>query len=361
MPDEVHSGNFKIAYWISAATFLPTLIAYVYFAAKFDFVVVKDTKSAVTDLPDVEDGGVVGNGEVKEIEMESLSVEPADNSKEVNDSNSEGESSEKEELIFEKSSRKKKVAAENIEKVILSTKATQLTRYKYTILLLLATFMFVYVGLEVAYGSLIFTAVVLGVLDFSKQQASLIQSLFWGTFAFGRLFSIVLVFLKVRSSVMICMNLTGSLVAALIMISFAHSSPAIWLASTVLGASYSSIYPTAMTWMSENLEATGLATAILITGGVLGDIILPAIVGALIASVSPDMLFYLTFVGVIISGAIAAPMFWIAHRKKRFECERSPSKSKIFEVSDNCTTREEKLKLMEEREHSEEEEETGDM
>ena len=102
------------------------------------------------------------------------------------------------------------------------------------------------------------------------------------------LFSVTLALLKVRASVMITMNLSGSLLAATIMVFF----PQIWLGAAILGASYASIYPTTMVWLGQNVEATGRATSVVVTGGTLGDTILPAVVGALIAHVSPDSLIY---------------------------------------------------------------------
>jgi len=374
LPDDTPSTRFRVAYWIVSATYLPTLAAYLYFAIKFDFLRDQKVKSPPTLNVASEDDNKGEEKEeferrekhqVKEFEMETMTMEEephkkVDKSSEPEASEEES-SSEKEELIFvKKAPETNKVSPSNIERAILSSKATLLTRYRYTILLLIALFLFVYVGLEVAYGSLIFTATVIGTLQFSKDSASLIQAFFWGLFAFGRLFSIALVLFKVRSSVMITMNLAGSLVASLIMIIFVHSSPAIWLASVVLGASYSSIYPTAMTWMSENMEATGLATAVLITGGVLGDIILPAIVGALIAAVSPDMLFYLTFVGVVISSAFAGGMFLTANRRMKFESQRSPGRSRRLHVANGrYSVKEEEIKLMEVREQSDEEEGDG--
>ena len=373
LPDDTPSTRFRVAYWIISATYLPTLAAYLYFAIKFDFLKDKKVASAqalniTSDDNNKEEEDEVGEHQLekKEFEMQTMALEEEPHNNEVHVSNdhaaSEDESSsEKEELIFVKKAPKtKKVSPDTIVNSILSSKATRLTRYRYAILLLIALFLFVYVGLEVAYGSLIFTATVIGPLQFSKSNASLIQALFWGLFAFGRLFSIALVLFKVRSSLMISMNLAGSLVASLIMIIFVHSSRAIWLASVVLGASYSSIYPTAMTWMSENMEATGLATAVLITGGFLGDIILPAVVGAFIAAVSADMLFYLTFVGVIISSALAGGMFLAAHRKWRFEQQSSPGKFRRLQVvNGRYSTKEEAVNLIEVREQSDEEDADG--
>jgi FHS family Na+ dependent glucose MFS transporter 1 len=116
---------------------------------------------------------------------------------------------------------------------------------------------------------------------------------------------------------MITGNLFGSFVASLIMTFYVHNAFAIWIGSAVLGMSYASIFPTVMTWMSENAKATGKATAVLITAGTVGDIFLPAVLGVMVAKVSPDSLIYFTFTGVIISAASASVMFLTACLQKR--------------------------------------------
>ena len=189
--------------------------------------------------------------------------------------------------------------------------------YKVTVFSLLFLFTFIYVGLEVTFGTLIFTASVTGELNFSKPNAAILTSVFWGTFCFMRLFSVTLALLKVRASVMMTMNLSGSLLAATIMVFFPHNATAIWLGAAILGASYASIYPTTMVWLGQNVEATGKATSVVVTGGTLGDTILPAVVGALIAHVSPDSLIYFTFCGIIMSAMIVAALFIAAHVQKR--------------------------------------------
>ena len=189
----------------------------------------------------------------------------------------------------------------------------------FTILLFsqLFCFMFLYVGLEAGFGSLIFTVAVTGRLGFSKSIAAVLQSVYWGTFCFTRMISITCALFGVRASVMIMGNLFGSFVASLIMTFYIHNALAIWIGSAVLGMSYASIFPTAMTWMSENAKATGKATAVLVTAGTVGDITLPAVMGVMVAKVSADSLIYFTFIGVIISAATAAVMFLTACLQKR--------------------------------------------
>ena len=123
--------------------------------------------------------------------------------------------------------------------------------YKVISYSLLFLFMFLYVGLEASFGTLIFTASVKGKLNFGKPMAAVLTSVFWGTFAFMRLFSVILALLKVRASTMIAMNLSGSLLAATIMVFFPHNATAIWIGAAVLGSSYAAIYPTTMTWLQR--------------------------------------------------------------------------------------------------------------
>ena len=49
----------------------------------------------------------------------------------------------------------------------------------------------------------------------------------------------------------------------------------------------------------------------------MGDITLPAAMGAIVAQISPESLFYFTFVGVIISAGTAVVMFLTACLQKR--------------------------------------------
>ena len=189
--------------------------------------------------------------------------------------------------------------------------------HRITILTLMFFFMLIYVGLEVAFGSLIFTVAVTGELCFSKSLAALLQSVFWGTFAFMRFFSVSLALLKVRASAMLIGNLSGSLLASIIMVFYPHNPVAIWIGSAVLGMSYASIYPTVMTWMSENTQVSGISTAVLVSGGMIGDISLPAVFGVLVAHITPDTLIYGTFVGIVISSLLIVVLFIVAYVYKK--------------------------------------------
>ena len=189
--------------------------------------------------------------------------------------------------------------------------------YRIVIFTLLFLFMFFYVGLELSYGSLIFTVAVKGELGFTKQKAALLTSVFWGTFAFTRLFSVTLALLKIPASYMMSGNITGSLIGSTVILIFPHDDVAIWIGSAILGTSFASIFPTTMTWLSEHTDVSGKAISVVVTGATLGDIALPSAVGALIANVSPDCLIYFTFTDALVSATVIAILFVTAHVHKK--------------------------------------------
>ena len=283
LPDDVNStsinlngseiehgeSQFYIAYWVSSSLFVPTLCAFIYYACKCEIA-----RSFFRQ-----------EKQVKERELKDVSK-------------------------FTMSDVK--MAGEKAFKIKVPTSKKEYpTLYTYTVVLLLGLFMLVYVGLVMSYGSWIFTAVVTGPLHFTKARGTIIQSLFWGTFAFTRLFSVVLSLANVRTPIIIAGNLAGTLVASTIMMLFHENATAIWLASALLGTSFASSFPNILVFMSETIEPTGIATSIIVTGGTLGDISLPAAMGALIAKVDPNSIFYMTFVGVVLSTIVFTIVFFV--------------------------------------------------
>lgn len=188
--------------------------------------------------------------------------------------------------------------------------------YKTVLLSLLFVFMMAYVGLEVAFGTYIFTYAVKGDLNFSKQKAATLSSLFWGAFAFLRLFAILLSLCRISPTIMMTGNILGSLLASLIMVVWPSKEVAIWIGSALMGTSMASIYPNTMTWLSMNGPVTGKATGVLSTGATLGDMLLPLLVGVLIAKISPISLLYFTLTDIVLSGGILVILFVIARKCK---------------------------------------------
>lgn len=186
--------------------------------------------------------------------------------------------------------------------------------YKSTLLILLFTLILLYVGAEVTYGTYIFAYAVKSDLNFSKEKATIISSVFWGTFAFFRFFSITLSLCKVSPSIMLTTNLTGSLIASLIVVIGATNEIAMWIGSALLGISFASIYPNIVNWLIRHGPATGKATSVLSAGAVIGDMSLPVLVGVLIDKVGPISLCYFTLANIIVCCVTFAALFVIAYK-----------------------------------------------
>ena len=258
------------AYWISAMFFVTPFLVFVYYSIRYDMMQCFNARKRVSP-------------QCNQAKENQESSEAEDGLK-----GSQGEPNEEVD-------NKKKLLKDGSKSVVVedsSNESAPLKTYTYLASLLLFWFLLFYVGSENAYGSLLFTFSVKSEVQFDKQMAATVTAVFWGFFTFMRVFSIVLAVLKVRASVMMTLNVSGSATAILILAIFPHNPIAVWITSALLGASFASIFPTTMTWMSEHLPISGKITAALVAGGNLGDILVPAAMAALIGSVSPDSFVY---------------------------------------------------------------------
>ena len=248
--DETFASDVGWVYWISAMILVPPLLAFLYFAVRCTF----SSKRTLTVT--------IEEGEIRD-----------------------------------------KIDCDNTKDVDLKQ---AIKTYKTPALVILFFFMMFYVGLELSFGTLVFTYAVEGKLKFNEQNAALLTAVFWGMFAFARCFSIIPSILKVRAFIIMSLNVCGSAIAVLIFVILPHNHVAIWIVAALLGASFASNYPTTMTWLSQHIPISGKATAVLITGGNLGNILIPSGVAALIGNVTPDAFIYSILVLIILSTVLMA-------------------------------------------------------
>ncbi len=132
--EDSNSLLFAWAYWIAASIFVPPLLAFMYYAIKFELVprFRKEPSTQTTASLD----------EDQEVQKEDSEVLK------------NREQNEKSDLM---------------EKGCC---------YRFLLISLTFLFMFFYVGIEVAFGTFIFTIAVKGELQFSKQKAALLASVF---------------------------------------------------------------------------------------------------------------------------------------------------------------------------------------
>jgi len=131
---------------------------------------------------------------------------------------------------------------------------------RVTLVILLVSFFFFYVGAEANFGNYITSYVQKSGLAIRDETAYLINSLFFGTFTFGRLIAIpVTARLKTRQTITI--DLIGSVTAFVIMLSFPNSIVALGIGSALAGLSMASVFPTMLTYAEQNLRLTARITS----------------------------------------------------------------------------------------------------
>ncbi|ELU06808.1 hypothetical protein CAPTEDRAFT_82130, partial [Capitella teleta] len=164
--------------------------------------------------------------------------------------------------------------------------------FRVQILILLFVFYFFYVGMEVTYGGLVMSFAV-NYLGWSKSSGTLVNSVFWGSFAAGRLLAIPLS-KCLTPAVMIVADLVLTIFALaglVIMLNTNHIM--LWFCTATLGIGLASIFPTGITWAERYMQVTGKSTAVFVVGSALGEMLLPLVTGFLFQNKGPMWLMYL--------------------------------------------------------------------
>ena len=193
----------------------------------------------------------------------------------------------------------------------------------------------IYYGLSCGYGGLVFTFAV-ETLHFSKMEASNLNSLFYGAFAAGSVASIILVLLKVPLGLLIILNVTGSLVSTLLMVTYPSNPILIWLGTGGLGASMASIYGTMYGWLTGQVPMNGMGTAILIAAVSVADMTHATILGALLEHATPYLLLYYALGDVVVSCGIVAALLGTSHLWKSAEVVVAMETTRRVTESDFC-------------------------
>ncbi|XP_065916943.1 sodium-dependent glucose transporter 1A-like [Dysidea avara] len=223
-------------------------------------------------------------------------------------------------------------------------------------------FLFFYIGIEVTYGSFIFTfSVTYKELCFSKSKAALLNSVYWGSFTFGRLLGVGIAMLKVPTTAMIVADFIGCMVTV-VLINVLHTGEiVIWIGSALMGLSIASIFPATLVLVDEHLEVTGRVTAILVNGAALGDMVLPLTVGLLVTNVNPEYFLYLTLAYSSGASVLFVIMLVVSYLWRRYysanstapvhyeplQEEMNMEETSDMTVEDNVTTTEDNVQTIE--------------
>lgn len=191
----------------------------------------------------------------------------------------------------------------------VSTEAGQPTvqRRDYAIALMAALFLFFYVGAELAFGGWLYTyATTLKLMG--AAEAAYLTSAFWLSFTLGRLISIPLATRLLPKS-LLTMALLSCLVIMAGLIIKPDSRWVLWAAAVGLGFCMAPIWPTGFTLAGQLLRLTARLSGLILLGDSLGAMVLPWLVGQVMAQTGPSALAYLVL-GSLIGNVLAFSGLW---------------------------------------------------
>ncbi|XP_072176516.1 major facilitator superfamily domain-containing protein 4A-like [Diadema setosum] len=185
----------------------------------------------------------------------------------------------------------------------------QTDKSKIVIVTFLTSFLlFLYDGLQAAYGGYIFEyAVKNAAIQLSATDGAYLTSVFWGSFALGRLVSIP-ISTVCSLSIMLFVNLVGCFVALSLELLKRDSLITLYVGSGIFGLFLSSIYPSSVAFAEQHIAMSGVVTSCIVIGAATGEMTFPVMVGRLLFPISP--LYFLAFcaaiccLGIIVYGLL---------------------------------------------------------
>ncbi|KAH7973884.1 hypothetical protein HPB49_006247 [Dermacentor silvarum] len=144
--------------------------------------------------------------------------------------------------------------------------------------LLTAAMMFLYDGLQAAYGGYIYSYAVKGAARLPRSDAAYLNALFWGMFAMGRLISIVLA-TKLAPALMLLCNVCGCTLGVTLMLCVPWSKAVLIMGTMMMGIFMSSVFPTALSLAEQCIYVSPRITSTLVFGAALGEMSMPVILG----------------------------------------------------------------------------------
>jgi FHS family Na+ dependent glucose MFS transporter 1 len=171
------------------------------------------------------------------------------------------------------------------------------------LVILIASFLFLYVGAEGSLGGWIFTYTVALRLS-SETAAAYLTSAFWGSLTVGRLLAIPIA-ARLRPRSILLMALAGCLMSMGIILLWPTSLVAVWAGAIGTGLAMASIFPTTLSLAESRLHITGQMTSWFLVGSSLGGMTVPWIIGQLFEPVGA----YATMVTIMAAIVLMAGVF----------------------------------------------------
>ncbi|KAK8757762.1 hypothetical protein V5799_004605 [Amblyomma americanum] len=179
--------------------------------------------------------------------------------------------------------------------------------------LLTAAMMFLYDGLQAAYGGYIYSYAVKGAARLPRADAAYLNALFWGMFAMGRLISIALA-TKLAPALMLLCNVCGCTLGVSLMLCFPWSKAVLIMGTMLMGVFMSSVFPTALSLAEQCIYVSPRITSTLVFGAALGEMSMPVILGHEFHRVGPAAFPVTCMVLCLLSCVIYTGLWAVGHQ-----------------------------------------------
>ncbi|MBK8905496.1 MAG: MFS transporter [Anaerolineaceae bacterium] len=190
------------------------------------------------------------------------------------------------------------------------------------LILLVAAFLFLYVGAEVAYGGWVYTYAI--TLDLSTTTvAAYLTSFFWGALTLGRLISIPLT-ARLHPKTLLGGALTGCLLSMTVLLLGQSSPAALWVGTIGLGLSMSVIFPTTIALAEHTLSLSGQMTSYFFIGASLGSMSIPWLIGQLFESIGPVVTMLTIFLTLLVAVMVFGLLIWQARLHQEAKAAKVP-------------------------------------
>lgn len=144
------------------------------------------------------------------------------------------------------------------------------------LLLLLATFFFLYVGLEIGFAGWVHTYAV--EIDFSEAAATWLTTTFWIGFTTGRLLSSAIGH-RIRPKHVLTWACGLSVVAAALLVVADGRVGAVWVGTAMFGVATAPQFPVMLSYLERRIHVTGYATSWFVGAAGVGGLIFPWLIG----------------------------------------------------------------------------------
>ena len=188
--------------------------------------------------------------------------------------------------------------------------------FGFWILILLFARYFLLTGIDRVLGTFL-RSYAIDQLNFSKDNASYLNTVFYITYAVGRFITFVVAF-RVSVKIILVIESLGALMTGICFVIFAQDNPlSLWILTGLSGIFLGPMYPTGIAWGGAHIEMTGLATAWTLFGSAFGGLSYLRLGGYVYDEYGPPSMAYILMITVILIVVFDAILTTIGLAKKR--------------------------------------------